>query len=172
MALYLEDFTPGQVLESPPWMLTKNEMVDFAKKYDPQPFHIDEAAATKSIYGGLLASGWQTIGIMMRLMWDTFLSRTASLGSPGCDEIRWLKPVRPGDTLRARFTITEVVPSRSKPDRGIVRTFSEILNQHDEVVMTVRGLGMFGRDPGGPRNGPPDSPPALVAPRVNRGAPR
>jgi len=145
--LYLEDFTPGQVLDSPPWMLTKNEIVNFAKKYDPQPFHIDEAAAAKSIYGGLLASGWQTIGIMMRLMWDTFLSNTASLGSPGCDEIRWLKPVRPGDTLRVRFTITEVTPSRSKPDRGIVRTFNEVLNQHGEVVMTVRGLGMFGRRP-------------------------
>jgi acyl dehydratase len=84
---------------------------------------------------------------MMRLMWDAFLKDTVSLGSPGCDEIRWLKPVRPGDTLRARFTITEVVPSRSKPDRGIVRTSTEILNQHGEIVMTVRGLGMFGRRP-------------------------
>ena len=84
---------------------------------------------------------------MMRLMWDTFLSNTVSLGSPGCDEIRWLKPVRPGDTLRVRFTITEVTPSRSKPDRGIVKTFNEVLNQHGEVVMTVRGLGMFGRKP-------------------------
>ncbi len=147
MPRYLEDFTPGQVLESPPWMLTKNEIVNFAKKYDPQPFHTDEAAARKSVYGGLLASGWQTIGIMMRLMWETFLKDTVSLGSPGCDEIRWLKPVRPGDTLRVRFTVTEVVPSRSKPDRGIVRTFSEVLNQDGEVVMTVRGLGMFGRRP-------------------------
>ena len=147
MPLYLEDFTPGQVRESPPWMLTKNEIVNFAKKYDPQPFHIDETAASKSIYGGLLASGWQTVAIMMRLMWDAFLSDTVSLGSPGCDEIRWRKPVRPGDTLRVRFTITDVVPSRSKPDRGIVKTFNEVLNQHGEVVMTVRGLGMFGRRP-------------------------
>jgi len=162
--LYLEDFTPGQVLESPPRTLTKEAMVAFAREYDPQPFHTDETAAKGSFFGGLIASGWQTVGIMMRLMWDTFLADTASLGSPGCDEIRWLKPVRPGDTLRARFTITEVVPSRSKPDRGIVRTFSEILNQHDEVVMTVRGLGMFGRDPGGPRNGPPDPPSARRAP--------
>jgi acyl dehydratase len=80
-------------------------------------------------------------------MWETFLKDTASLGSPGSDEIRWVKPVRPGDTLRARFTIVEVVPSRSKPDRGIVRTFTEVLNQHDEVVMTHRGMGMFRRKP-------------------------
>jgi len=145
--LYLEDFTPGQVRESPARTLTKDEIVTFARQYDPQPFHVDEDAARHSVFGGLIASGWQTIGIMMRLMWDTFLSDTASLGSPGCDEIRWLAPVRPGDALRARFTVTDVVPSRSKPDRGIVRTFTEVLNQRDEVVMTVRGLGMFGRRP-------------------------
>jgi len=145
--LYLEDFAPGQVRESPPRTLTKDEIIAFAREYDPQPFHVDERAAKASVYGGLIASGWQTIGIMMRLMWDAFLKDTVSLGSPGCDEIRWLKPVRPGDTLRARFTITEVVPSRSKLDRGIVRTSTEILNQHGEVVMTVRGLGMFGRRP-------------------------
>jgi acyl dehydratase len=145
--LYLEDFAPGQVLESPPRTLTKEEILAFARQYDPQPFHTDEAAARHSVYGGLIASGWQTVGIMMRLLWDTFLKDTVSLGSPGCDEIRWLKPVRPGDTLRARFTIAEVTPSRSKPDRGVVRTFTEILNQRDEIVMTVKGLGMFGRRP-------------------------
>jgi len=145
--LYLEDFAPGQVRESPPRTLTKDEIVAFAREYDPQPFHTDEEAGKRSVFGGLIASGWQTVGIMMRLLWDTFLKDTASLGSPGCDEIRWLKPVRPGDTLSARFTITEVVPSRSKPDRGMVRTFTEILNQHGEIVMTVRGLGLFGRRP-------------------------
>jgi acyl dehydratase len=145
--LYLEDFVAGQVRESPPRTLTRDEILAFAREYDPQPFHVDERAAKGSVYGGLIASGWQTIGIMMRLMWDTFLKDTVSLGSPGCDEIRWLKPVRPGDTLRARFTITEVTPSRSKPDRGIVRTFTEILDQRGEIVMTVRGLGMFGRRP-------------------------
>src|SRR5262249_46760 len=131
----------------------------FAREYDPQPFHTDEAAAKTSFYGGLIASGWQTVGIMMRLMWDAFLSKTASLGSPGGDEIRWLKPVHPGAPPPPRFPVTGVIPSRSKPDRGIVRTFTEMLNQHGEVVMTVRGLGMFGRRPtGGPRNGPPDPP--------------
>ncbi|RPH80716.1 MAG: dehydratase, partial [Candidatus Rokuibacteriota bacterium] len=96
---------------------------------------------------GLLASGWQTCAIHMRLMWDTFLKDTASLGSPGVDEIRWIEPVRPGDTLRARFTVVEAIPSRSKPDRGIVRSVSEIFNQHGNVVMTMRGLGMFARRP-------------------------
>jgi acyl dehydratase len=148
--LYLEDFAPGQVHESPARTLTRDEIIAFARDYDPQPFHVDEDAATGSVFGGLIASGWQTVGIMMRLLWDTFLKDTSSLGSPGSDEIRWLKPVRPGDTLRARFTIVDVVPSRTKPDRGIVRTFAEVLNQHGDVVMTHRGLGMFGRRPPGP----------------------
>ena len=91
--------------------------------------------------------GWLTVSVMMRLLWDTMLKDTVSLGSPGSDEIRWLKPVRPDDTLRARFTVVEAIPSRSKPDRGVVKTFTEILNQHGEVVMTMRGLGMFGRRP-------------------------
>ena len=145
--LYWEDFHAGDTWEFGSHRFTREEILTFARQYDPQPFHTDETAAKGSFFGGLIASGWQTVGIMMRLMWDTFLAETASLGSPGCDEIRWLKPVRPGDTLRARFTITEVVPSRSKPDRGIVRTFTEVSNQHGEVVMTVRGLGMFGRAP-------------------------
>jgi acyl dehydratase len=152
--LYLEDFAPGQVRESPPRTLTKDEIGAFARQYDPQPFHLDEEAARRSVFGGLIASGWQTVGIMMRLLWDTFLKDTSSLGSPGSDEIRWLKPVRPGDTLRARFTIVEVTPSRTKLDRGIVRTFTEVMNQHDEVVMTHRGMGMFGRRPPHPGGAP------------------
>ena len=108
---------------------------------------LDEGAAKGTIYGGLIASGWLTVAIMMRLLWDTLLKDAVSLGSPGADEVRWLKPVRPGDTLRARFTVVEAIPSRSKPDRGVLRTFTEILNQHGEIVMTLRGLGMFGRRP-------------------------
>jgi len=145
--LYFEDFPPGDVRESPPRTITREEMVDFARKYDPQPFHLDDDAAKKTIYGGLIGSGWLTVSVMMRLLWDTMLKDTVSLGSPGSDEIRWLKPVRPGDTLRARFTVVEAIPSRSKPDRGVVKTFTEILNQHEEIVMTMRGLGMFGRRP-------------------------
>ena len=144
---YFEDFPPGDVRESPPRTITREEMVEFARKYDPQPFHLDDEAAKKTIYGGLIGSGWLTVSVMMRLLWDTMLKDTVSLGSPGSDEIRWLKPVRPGDTVRARFTVVEAIPSRSKPDRGVVKTFTEILNQHGEVVMTMRGLGMFGRRP-------------------------
>jgi acyl dehydratase len=145
--LYFEDFPPGDVRESPPRAVTGDEIVAFARQFDPQPFHIDDTAAQRTLYRGLLASGWHTCAIYMRLMWDTFLKDTASLGSPGVDEIRWLKPVRPGDTLRARFTVVEAVPSRSKPDRGIVRSVSEVFNQHGDVVMTMRGLGMFARRP-------------------------
>ena len=145
MPLYFEDFPAGDVRESPPRTVTREEMVTFARAYDPQPFHLDEAAAKNTIYGGLIASGWLTVAIMMRLLWDTLLRDAVSLGSPGADEIRWLKPVRPGDTLRARFTVVEATPSRSKPDRGVLRTFTEVLNQHGDVVMTARGLGMFGR---------------------------
>jgi acyl dehydratase len=143
--LYFEDFPAGRVDESPPHTITREEMVEFARKYDPQPFHLDDEAARKTIFGGLIGSGWLTVSVMMRLLWDTLLKDVVSLGSPGSDEIRWLKPVRPGDTLRARFTVLEAVPSRSKPDRGVVKTYTEMLNQHGEVVMTMRGMGMFGR---------------------------
>jgi acyl dehydratase len=149
VTLYFEDFPPGDVRESPPYTVTREEMVAFARQYDPQPFHTDEAAAARSIYGGLLGSGWLTTAIFMRLVWETFLKDAASLGSPGVDEIRWLKPVRPGDTLRARFTVVEAVPSRSEPDRGVIRSLNEVLNQHGEIVMTVRGLGLFARRPAG-----------------------
>jgi len=145
--LYFEDFPPGDVRESPPRAVTRDEIVAFARQFDPQPFHLDDEAAARSIYGGLLASGWHTCAIHMRLMWETFLKDTASLGSPGVDEIRWVKPVRPGDTLRVRFTVVEAVPSRSKPDRGIVRSLSEVFNQRGDIVMTMRGLGMFARRP-------------------------
>jgi acyl dehydratase len=147
MPLYFEDFPVGEVRESGPRTVTREEMLAFARVYDPQPFHVDEAAATRTIYGGLIASGWLTVAIMMRQLWDTLLKDAVSLGSPGADEVRWLKPVRPGDTLRARFTIVEAIASRSKPDRGVLRTLTEMLNQHGEIVMTLRGLGMFARRP-------------------------
>jgi acyl dehydratase len=145
--LYFEDFPPGDVRESPARTVSREEMLAFARQFDPQPFHTDEQAASTTLYGGLIASGWHTVAILMRLMWDTFLADAASLGSPGVDEVRWLKPVRPGDTLRARFTVIEAVPSRRKPDRGVVRSVSEVVNQHGEVVMTLRGLGLFARRP-------------------------
>jgi acyl dehydratase len=145
--LYFEDFPPGDMRESPPRTLTREEIVAFARQFDPQPFHTDDEAARHTIYGGLLASGWHTAAIVMRLLWETFLKDAASLGSPGVDEVRWLRPVRPGDTLRARFTVTEARPSSRRPDRGVVRSLSEVFNQHGELVMTMRGLGMYARRP-------------------------
>jgi acyl dehydratase len=143
--IYFDDFAVGQVYELGKRAVSRDEIIDFARAYDPQPFHIDEAAAAKTIYGGLIASGWHTMAILMRLMVDGLLAETASLGSPGVDQLRWLKPVRPGDVLRGRGTVREVMPSRSKPDRGLVRVFYEVFNQKDEQVMTVDGLGLFGR---------------------------
>jgi acyl dehydratase len=144
---YFEDFAPGQVIELGRYTITKDEIVAFARQFDPQPFHLDEEAAKKTIYGGLLASGWHSAAITMRLLYDGLVKDTISLGSPGVDELRWVKPVRPGDTLSARLTVLECIPSRSKPDRGVVRAAIEMRNQHDEVVVTSKGLSLFGRRP-------------------------
>jgi acyl dehydratase len=143
--LYLEDFQVGQVVELGSTTITRDEILDFATQYDPQPFHVDEAAAEQSIYGGLIASGWHTVSLFMRLLVDGLLCQAASLGSPGVDEVRWLKPVRPGDTLLARGIIHAVIPSRSKPDRGILRTTYEMFNQDGDRVLSMKGVGMFAR---------------------------
>ena len=145
--LWWEDFKAGEVVEMGRHIFTERDIVEFARQFDPQPFHTDEAAARRTIYGGLLASGWHTAAIVMRLLWDTVLKDAASLGSPGVDEVRWLKPVRPGDTLRARFTVTGARPSSRRPDRGVVHSLSEVFNQHGELVMTIRGLGLYARRP-------------------------
>jgi len=144
---YFEDFTPGHVIELGNHTITRDEIIAFAKQFDPQPFHLDDEAAKKTIYGGLIASGWHTGAISMRLLYDGLVKDTVSLGSPGVDELRWVKPVRPGDTLSARLTVLECIPSRSKPDRGIVRSAVEMRNQHDEVVVTSKGLSLLGRRP-------------------------
>jgi len=145
--VYLEDFTVGQVREFGRYLVTAAEIVDFAKRYDPQPFHTDPEAAKKSFYGGLIASGWMTCAMAMRMVCDDYVLKSASLGSPGVDQIRWKQPVRPDDVLRMRLTVLEVRPSQSKPDRGIVRTGWEVINQRDEIVMTSQGMGMFRRRP-------------------------
>jgi acyl dehydratase len=145
---YFEDLKAGQVFALGSRTITRDEIITFARQFDPQPFHLDEEAAKASIYGGLLASGWHTAAILMRLLYDGFVKDAASMGSPGVDEVRWLKPVRPGDTLTARFTVLETTPSRSKPDRGIVRSLSEVLNQRGDVVMTTKGMSLLGRRPG------------------------
>lgn len=144
---YFEDFEAGQTIEVGSRTVTEEEIVDFATKFDPQPFHVDRDAAAKSMYGGIIASGWHTCGIIMRLMVDGFVRDSASLGSPGIDEIRWLKPVRGGDTLTVTTTTLETRPSASKPDRGIVVTLWQAKNQHGELVATVKGMGLFRRRP-------------------------
>ena len=144
---HFEDFRPGDVIELGSRTITKEAIIAFAKEFDPQVFHVDEEAAKQTIYGGLLASGWHTGSLLMRLLYDGLVARTASLGSPGIDELRWLKPVRPGDTLAGRMTVIESIPSRSKPDRGMVRSLMELRNQHGEVVLTVKGLSLLGRRP-------------------------
>ena len=144
---YFEDFTPGQVIELGQRTIEKDEIIAFARQFDPQPFHTDEDAAKHSIFGGLIASGWHTGSLMMRMLYDGLVKDTMSMGSPGVDELRWLEPVRPGDLLSARMTVTECIPSRTKPDRGIVRSIIELRNQHGTVVVSSKGLSMFGRRP-------------------------
>jgi len=144
---YFEDFKPGDVLELGSHTITKDAILAFARQFDPQIFHLDEEAAKQTIFGGLIASGWHTGSIMMRLLCEGLIKDTISLGSPGIDQMRWVKPVRPGDTLSLRLTVTEVVPSRSKPDRGIVRSLMELRNQHGEIVVTIQGMSLLGRRP-------------------------
>ncbi len=144
---YFEDFKPGDVIELGSRTISKESILAFAREFDPQPFHTDEEAAKRSIYGGLLASGWHTGSLLMRILNDGLLKDTASLGSPGVDELRWLKPVRPGDVLSARMTVLESIPSRSKLDRGLIRSLMELRNQHGEIVLSVRGLSLLGRRP-------------------------
>jgi acyl dehydratase len=147
MTLYFEDMTPGRVFELGTVTVDEDEVIAFATRYDPQPFHVDPDAARETHFGGLVASGWHTCAMYMRLFVDEVASRSASLGSPGMDEIRWPAPVRPGDVLTATFVIDEARPSASKPDRGIVRSLCEMRNQDDVVVMTMRGTGMYYRRP-------------------------
>jgi acyl dehydratase len=139
---YFEDYVSGDVHEFGAIAVEEAEMIAFARRFDPQPFHTDPAAARESAFGGLIASGWYTVNLTMRLLVDHYISRVAGLGSPGVDEIRWLKPVRPGDTLSVRATVLTAKLSRSKPNQGTVRSYVEVLNQHREVVMTWQGMGL------------------------------
>ena len=144
---YWEDFKPGEVIELGSRTIDKDSILAFAREFDPQPFHTDEDAARHTTFGGLIASGWHTGSLSMRLFYDGLIKDVVSLGSPGFDELRWVKPVRPGDTLSARFTVLECVASRSKPDRGVIRALLETRNQHGEVVMTITAVNLFGRRP-------------------------
>jgi acyl dehydratase len=144
---YFEDFVVGETIELGSHEFTRESIIAFARDWDPQPMHTDPERATESIYGGLIASGWHTVGAYMRLLVDNLIVGTESLGSPGIDALRWLKPVRPGDVLTARITFLEVTPSRSKPDRGILRSRGEMVNQAGEAVMTLEAVNFFARRP-------------------------
>jgi acyl dehydratase len=140
---HFEDFAVGESYEFGGHPVTADEIVEFATRYDPQSFHVDEDAAATGPFGGLVASGWHTAAIFMRMYVDAILSTTASMGSPGVEELRWLVPVRPGDVLRGRVTILEATPSAKRADRGTVHARFEALNQRDEVVMTFVARGLF-----------------------------
>ncbi len=145
--IWWEDFKPGDRIEMGRHTFGAEEIVAFARQFDPQPFHTDAEAAKDSFFGGLVASGWHTCAVAMRLTVESHVARTRSLGSPGLDNIRWLKPVRAGDTLTFSRVVLEARPSASRPDAGLVKSRWEAVNQNGELAMTMEGWGMFGRRP-------------------------
>jgi acyl dehydratase len=147
--VYFEDFEEGAVQEYGSYEVTAEEIIDFASKYDPQPFHLSEEAGQAMHFGGLCASGWHTCAMSMRMTVDNMPEGSGSLGSPGIDELRWKKPVFPGDVLRVRSTIVGKRESRSRPDMGTVFMENEVLNQKDEVVMQFKPIVMYKRRPAG-----------------------
>jgi acyl dehydratase len=140
---YFEDYQEGAAYEYGYATVDQGELVAFAGRFDPQPIHADAEFAAAGPFGGLIASGWHTGGIFMRLFADHYLSRVASIASPGIDELRWPVPVRPGDRLRLRTTTTETRRSRSKPDRGLVVTHAELLNTDDSVVLSLKAMNLL-----------------------------
>jgi acyl dehydratase len=147
VTIYFDDLTPGRTFELGSVVVSEDDIVEFARRFDPQPFHVDPEAAADSPFGGLIASGWHTCALFMRLLCDGFVLQSASMGSPGMDEIRWTAPVRPGDVLTATFTVLDARASSSKPDRGVITSLNEMRNQDDVVVLTMRGISMYGRRP-------------------------
>ena len=146
---YFDDYAPGATYECGSVSVEEANIIAFAKEFDPQPFHVDPVAAAAGPYGGLIASGWHTSALVMRLLVDNFFSAESSLGSAGLDELRWPHPVRPGDTLRVRATVVESRRSLSKPDRGIVKTMVEAVNQDGRTVMRATAINfMLVRPPG------------------------
>jgi len=144
---YFEDFQVGESLDCGSKTFHKDEMVAFARQFDPQPFHVDEEKAKRSVFGGLIASGWYTCSECMRLIVDSIVNQTASMGSPGVDSLRWLKPVRPGDNLRLRATVIEAEASKSRPDRGRLTFTYELSGADGDPVMTMRAVAILGRRP-------------------------
>ncbi len=140
-----EDFSTGQVYELGTATMTRDEIVAFARQFDPQPFHVDEQAAAATPFGWLIASGWHTAAVFMRLYVDAVLTDSSSRGSPGIEQLRWLQPVRPGDVLSGSFTVVDTAPSSRHPDRGTVFFRGAMTNQHGHTVLSMEGRGLFGR---------------------------
>jgi acyl dehydratase len=140
-----EDFPPGSVRDFGGMVVEREAVLAFARAFDPQPFHLDDAAAEASLFGRLSASGWHACAMAMRMMCDAYLLDAASLGSPGIDNLRWLKPVFPGNTLSVRMTVLQARPMASRPAVGLTQSRWEVMNQHGEVVLTMEGWGMFRR---------------------------
>ena len=144
---YFEDFHVGDVIPVGSVSVSEPEIIAFGRQYDPQPMHIDSDAATFTIYGGLIASGWHTVALFMRMLVESLVAKTSSLGSPGVEELRWPAPVRPGDTLTGQMEILETRVSNSRPTMGIVRWRGEMRNQQGQLVMSLLGTNFFGRRP-------------------------
>jgi len=142
---HFEDYVIGAVCVYGAIPVTAESIVEFARAYDPQPIHADADAAARGPFGGLIASGWHTIALVMRVLVERYLSHVAAIVSPGIDELRWPLPVRPGDVLSVRVTVLEATVSRSKPDRGLVRSRVEALNQRGEVVLSMKALNLIRR---------------------------
>jgi acyl dehydratase len=149
--LYFEDHVPGSIYDVGSISVAEEDIIAFAKQWDPQVFHVDPVAAKETSFGGLVASGWHTVVLAMRLIAENRLNRLKNFGSPGIDELRWIKPVRPGDTLTVRITVVDAKVSRSKPDRGLVTGVVEIANQTGEIVARWKGMNIVQlRNPGKP----------------------
>ena len=142
---FWEDMAVGQVRDLGTISPSREDIIAFASQFDPQPFHLDDAAGAASVFGGLCASGWHTCSMAMRLMVTNFLQQTSSLGSPGLENIQWKKPVYPNDTLRLQTTVLETKPMGRRPDVGMTRNLWEMFNQHGDKVLHMEGWGMFRR---------------------------
>ena len=146
---YFDDFQPGEASEAGPYVVSREEIIAFARQFDPQPFHLSDEGGREGIFGGLIASGWHTGSLWMRLYVDSLLGAASAMGSPGIEELRWLAPVRPGDTLSARLVVLETAPSGRHPGRGTIRTRGEMVNQDGVTVMSMVSRGHFARrEPG------------------------
>ena len=143
--LYWEDFVPGAVISCGPRTITHEEIIEFAEEFDPQPMHLDEEAAANSMLAGLAASGWHSCAILMSMICDGYIRNSSFMGAPGVDEVKWLLPIRAGDTLMLKVTFLETRSSASRTDMGLVRTVYEMTNHKDDLVMTMNNTAMFAR---------------------------